>query len=178
MEQVWLGHNGVAVGKQGVKPCEISPSKPVHTLPEWWRSLGNETGCLYSPAIPRGTLLLLLQHSSHTQSTSCWACGLNPWPFPLANSCHICISSPLKDWGGWRSEPPPLPLLLQQASFSSQWPPAQAYQPGQQSGVNAPSTPIVSELMKCSLPVPSHSLARRQMTSGNILNGYRHRRGA
>lgn len=74
-------------------------------------------------------------------------------------------------------EPPPLPLLVQQASFSSQWPPAQAYQPGQQSGVNAPSTPIVSELMKCSLPVPSHSMTTRQMTNGNVLNGYRHTRG-
>lgn len=121
----------------------------------------------------------LLQYSSHTQSTSRWAYGLKPWPLPLANSCHICISSPLKGKGGGEcGSPPPLPLRVQQDSFSSQWPPAQAYQPGQQSGVNAPSTPIVSELMKCSVPVPSHSMTTRQMTSGIVLNGYRHSRGA
>lgn len=116
--------------------------------------------------------------SSNTQSTPRWSCGLNPWPLPLTNSCHICISSPLKvRTGGWLREPPPLPLPVQQASFSSQWPPVQSYQPGQQSGVNAPSAPIVSELMKSSLPVPSHSMTTRQMTNGNALNGYRHTGG-
>lgn len=102
------------------------------------------------------------------------------WTPDLFHSPTVAIfafSVHLKTGGGWRREPPPLPMLVQQASFSSQWPPAQVYQPGQQSGVNAPNTPIVSELMKCSLPVPSHSLATRQMTSGNVLNGYRHTLG-
>lgn len=105
------------------------------------------------------------------------------WTSDLLHSptvCHICISSAPTGGRGVTTGAPPLsslPLLVQQASFSSYWPPALANHPGQQSGVNAPSASIVSELMKWSLPVPSHSLATRQMTRGNVLNGYWHALG-
>lgn len=49
--------------------------------------------------------------------------------------------------------------------------------PGWQSGVNAPSTPIVSESMKCGLSVPSHPMTTRQMTNGNVFAGCRHTPG-
>lgn len=99
----------LAVERQG--GCEVIRDFPlhlIHTLSVWWRSLCNETGCLYSPAIPGDPPAPHTHPLQHTPTLNLPPAEPVAWTPDLFHSPTVAIFAfpvHLKGGGDWGTCP-------------------------------------------------------------------------